>query len=602
MPQKTNTTFKIGVKEFTSNNPSGGLQFLTLGDHPTIGENGEFYCSHIAESSARANFLYEKYIPYIVDINYYYLNEEGEEGSASGSGWIYNYNNETYVITCAHVGNFSDKRETSNSSNFVIKNSRITGDMIGTFYNSITEKNESYKLLPVALDMRADIMILRLLTYYKSNVEKDNSFVNINNGDYGFNHIKKNEEIKIGTSCYIIGFPLADDSQSISQGSVRDEKYLNLQTAIECLFVNAPIHGGNSGGPIIDNSGDIIGMVSFGSSGYETMGGGPNAHTLKSILPKLFLNAPKNYYSELVPYESNITSIEDQTTFEITTTGFTSPYYQYKNLSNNYSSLNTLELNLHQTYTFTVASTSNLNSHPFAISDTGRNQPPSNKVNIVYSNGLSYSKGITSSSHSIQVTINEKIDNLFYYCTNHSNMENNFVLPNLIMASNNALPKSTLNIKCVKVTSYYIRNYNSLKNKFLNTGNNNVFEPMGLYVFNVDNNNKFELADVIVSMSYTPNVTYDPNWTTSSSDPSKSEEITIPISSWNNGYSYSRVLWNVNRTNVSTLKVTVIRGNSLITLTFSENDWGQNINYMSEDKDTILATDGTLNKNDPLNI
>jgi hypothetical protein len=52
--------------------------------------------------------------------------------------------------------------------------------------------------------------------------------------------------------------------------------------------VNAPGMGGNSGGPIINKNGDVIGIYTFGlGDGYECFGGGSNKEVIMSTLTVL---------------------------------------------------------------------------------------------------------------------------------------------------------------------------------------------------------------------------------------------------------------------------------------------------------------------------
>ena len=63
------------------------------------------------------------------------------------------------------------------------------------------------------------------------------------------------------------------DAISISKGVVRDNKYI-YGTTIESMCISAPIYGGNSGGPIVNTLGCVIGLVSFGLDGTDTLSWG----------------------------------------------------------------------------------------------------------------------------------------------------------------------------------------------------------------------------------------------------------------------------------------------------------------------------------------
>lgn len=95
---------------------------------------------------------------------------------------------------------------------------------------------------------------------------------------------------KTGDFCVIVGDPGNYDSDSMSYGIVRSGNYVQkqvIQQINECMFVDAATIGGNSGSPIMNTDGEVIGLLTFGFSGYSTLGGGPNLNSLKSSLSVL---------------------------------------------------------------------------------------------------------------------------------------------------------------------------------------------------------------------------------------------------------------------------------------------------------------------------
>jgi S1-C subfamily serine protease len=79
--------------------------------------------------------------------------------------------------------------------------------------------------------------------------------------------------ISHGMDVYVIGWPLLMDSNSVSSGSLRSPRWTANGTMNQ-LLISAPVFGGNSGGGVfLRNSNELIGVVSWGMSGDETMNG-----------------------------------------------------------------------------------------------------------------------------------------------------------------------------------------------------------------------------------------------------------------------------------------------------------------------------------------
>jgi hypothetical protein len=53
------------------------------------------------------------------------------------------------------------------------------------------------------------------------------------------------------------------------------------------MFINAPTIGGNSGGPIVNANGDVIGILTYGRSSDVGFSGGSNQSVLSATLPIL---------------------------------------------------------------------------------------------------------------------------------------------------------------------------------------------------------------------------------------------------------------------------------------------------------------------------
>ena len=170
--------------------------------------------------------LYEEVSKSVVDIY-------GVEGYGGGTGVI--LSSDGYILTNAHVI-------------YDYRNDEVIESLV-----SLQDKREA-KAEIIGYDQHTDIALLK--------VEFDEALPAVKVGD--------SDKLKVGNSVLAIGHPEYYD-YSLSSGVV---SYLNrLQPAptydsLECMVpfiqTDAAINEGNSGGPLLNDSGELVGIISAG--------------------------------------------------------------------------------------------------------------------------------------------------------------------------------------------------------------------------------------------------------------------------------------------------------------------------------------------------
>ena len=159
-------------------------------------------------------------------------------GAITGSGFIISADG--YVLTNNHVV------ETAMAEGLEVKVMLYSG--------------EEYTAEIIGGDSRSDVALLRI---------PGKDFPSVTLGTF--------EGTQVGESIYAIGNPLGELTYSMTSGivSALDRSItISNNTAIDMFQIDAAINNGNSGGPIINRFGQVIGIASakYASSGVEGLG------------------------------------------------------------------------------------------------------------------------------------------------------------------------------------------------------------------------------------------------------------------------------------------------------------------------------------------
>ena len=119
-------------------------------------------------------------------------------------------------------------------------------------------------------------------------------------GEYAAKIIENESTISVGI-----------DAISISSGVVRDNKYIYANT-IESMCISAPIYSGNSGSPIVNKNGEVIGIISYGVGDNEAVSSiswGCSSSIMQLICTQIIANnqnfVGKSINARLYPVDSH---------------------------------------------------------------------------------------------------------------------------------------------------------------------------------------------------------------------------------------------------------------------------------------------------------
>ena len=134
------------------------------------------------------------------------------------------------------------------------------------------EMYKAYKAIVVAVDRNNDIALLKI---------SDKNFKGFNSIPYGV----KTQLAEVGESVFLLGYPLTEtmgDEIKLTTGVISSRSGFQGDKSI--YQTTAPIQPGNSGGPLFDNNGNVIGIVCAKHKGAENVGYAIKSVYLKNLI------------------------------------------------------------------------------------------------------------------------------------------------------------------------------------------------------------------------------------------------------------------------------------------------------------------------------
>lgn len=171
---------------------------------------------------------------------------------SSGTGFL--ISNDGYIVTCYHV--------IDNSKEILIKG--INGDFI-----------KQYKASVVATDKIADLAILKVSCTLIKPISYSISW----------------NSIEVGQEIFTLGYPLKTtmgEEIKLTNGIISSKS--GFRGDISTYQISAPIQPGNSGGPLFDKAGNVVGIISARHLGTDNVG-----YAIKTNLLRYLIQAtPEN--------------------------------------------------------------------------------------------------------------------------------------------------------------------------------------------------------------------------------------------------------------------------------------------------------------------
>ena len=136
-------------------------------------------------------------------------------------------------------------------------------------------KYVDYAVEVVAVDKTNDLAILRI---------SDNKFKGFSAIPYG----NKTQLIDVGESIFVLGYPLVQtmgDDVKLTTGVISSKS--GFQGDVSTYQISAAVQPGNSGGPLFDTKGDLVGIVSAKHTGAENAGYAIKLSNLQALMTKL---------------------------------------------------------------------------------------------------------------------------------------------------------------------------------------------------------------------------------------------------------------------------------------------------------------------------
>lgn len=190
---------------------------------------------------------------------------EGTETAGLTPGLVYTQNADAVVRVIAYgeaMSNGGMEGVGSSGSGFIFSQDGY----VATNYHVVQDMTEYYVVLQDKTELPAE------LVGYEASV--DVAVLKVEGENLPTVQLGSSDSARVGDRVVAIGYPLESDTASLTVGyvSAKDQVISTDGSVSNMLQTDAAINSGNSGGPLFNENGEVIGITTAKFSGYSSTG------------------------------------------------------------------------------------------------------------------------------------------------------------------------------------------------------------------------------------------------------------------------------------------------------------------------------------------
>ena len=185
----------------------------------------------------------------------------------------------TYPTTTSNMGGSSVKQGSSWTgtgfalkNGYIVTNNHVVEGASSILVQGISGSSIEYKAEVVAVDKNNDLALIKI---------NDCRFEGFGAIPYSI----KETLCDVGSDVFVLGYPLTTymgEEIKLTNGIISSRS--GYQGDVSTYQISAPVQPGNSGGPMFDKNGNVVGVVNAGIPGAENVGYAIKTSYLKSLI------------------------------------------------------------------------------------------------------------------------------------------------------------------------------------------------------------------------------------------------------------------------------------------------------------------------------